>query len=742
MKHRMLLATLMAGFCGRLLAQTELGTNGGFEFGLSGWQTQGAGISISNTPVHSGSACVSITTSTTSESVVQDIIVPTNTALASLSYWYNIYSIDGAGFPNAALSVYIGNAAGHQLATVDTKYNTDRDFGVQGRFHQVTFDVTPYIKTNAHLQVQFLVSSATAGGTQFNLDDVSVLAVDSTARGPNDNFAFADLLTGASVSVTTSNTFATKEPGEPNHAGNPGGHSLWWRWTAPASGVVTLTTDGSNFDTLLAAYTGTVVSNLTRVTANDDDNGGLSMTSLIRFPVNAGTEYKLAVDGANGGSGTVQLSLSFVPDTKGPTVAFTSPGAGASVTNSIVTVQGTAKDNVLVSLVEYRLENASGTNDYQAAVGTNRWSATVTNLIPGVNTVRVRAWDTSTNVSPAVARAFYYDIFSPAKGVYAGLFSDTNTLNSTNAGFFSASIAAKGKFSAKLLLAGRTYPFSGQFGFDSTFSKTILRPNQEALNVQLAVDLLGGDIITGSVSNSAWLAPLSANRSVFSRAHPALQSSRKYTLVIQGGEDVAAQPTGYGFGTVKEDTLGNVSFSGTLADGTRVSQRTFLSKRGEWPFYLSPSAGKQLMTGWVGFSNDLVSDFSGPVTWAKQPQPTKLYPNGFSFTNQLAVVGSLYTFTNGVPLLGLPNGGNIQLDGANLSQSVSYPFSLDSRNKILGTNKVTVTLSTGTGLFRGSVPNPDTSKPIPVSGALLLKQNAGFGSFLGTNQTGRVTLGE
>jgi hypothetical protein len=48
---------------------------------------------------------------------------------------------------------------------------------------------------------------------------------------------------------------ATGQPNEPDHAGvsNPL-HSVWWKWTAPKSGTVRVSTDGSSFDTTLAAY--------------------------------------------------------------------------------------------------------------------------------------------------------------------------------------------------------------------------------------------------------------------------------------------------------------------------------------------------------------------------------------------------------------------------------------------------------------------------------------------------------
>ena len=80
---------------------------------------------------------------------------------------------------------------------------------------------------------------------------------------PNDNFCQSPCPDRAAGLKTTGfNVLATKEAGEPEHAGKAGGSSVWWSWTAPNSGSVTVSTMGSDFDTLLAVYTGTVVSNL------------------------------------------------------------------------------------------------------------------------------------------------------------------------------------------------------------------------------------------------------------------------------------------------------------------------------------------------------------------------------------------------------------------------------------------------------------------------------------------------
>lgn len=134
---------------------------------------------------------------------------------------------------------------------------------------------------------------------------VAALQLGASASGqsapPNDLFANATVITAPQAIVTGSNVGATKEPGEPNHAGNLGGQSVWWTWTAPTNGTVTLDTTGSSFDTLLAVYTGDSVSNLTLVAGNDDFNQviapALDVASTVTFSATAGTTYHIAVDG-------------------------------------------------------------------------------------------------------------------------------------------------------------------------------------------------------------------------------------------------------------------------------------------------------------------------------------------------------------------------------------------------------------------------------------------------------------
>lgn len=135
----------------------------------------------------------------------------------------------------------------------------------------------------------------------------------------NDLFANRPLLSGDSGRIQAHNLNATKETGEPNHAGTPGGRSVWWRWIPSVSGLASFDTHDSSFDTLLAVYSGTTLPCLTTVAANDN-NGSAANTSGVTFTALAGNEYLIAVDGFNGANGSITLNWGLVQATDVPAV--------------------------------------------------------------------------------------------------------------------------------------------------------------------------------------------------------------------------------------------------------------------------------------------------------------------------------------------------------------------------------------------------------------------------------------
>jgi subtilisin family serine protease len=164
-------------------------------------------------------------------------------------------------------------------------------------------------------QLQYGVNTITAEASDFagNISQKKTVQVIYRPPDPiNDIFLAAIELQGSSGSVVATNINATKELGEPKHAGNQGGKSVWWFLQAPSDGVLALNTTNSTFDTLLAVYTGDRVNNLTLIASNDDAYNGATYSKLTQA-VRGNHVYHIAADGYGGSSGTLTLNYSFTP---------------------------------------------------------------------------------------------------------------------------------------------------------------------------------------------------------------------------------------------------------------------------------------------------------------------------------------------------------------------------------------------------------------------------------------------
>lgn len=143
------------------------------------------------------------------------------------------------------------------------------------------------------------------------LSPSSDLSLDWPVQEPRDAFGDAMPLTGDSGHLRTHNRAMSQEEGEPLHARITGGHSIWFEWTPSESGHASVSLEGSSLDTLLTAYQGQTIDQLTTV-GHDADGGNLS-TSQLEFAVQAGESYRIAVDGFNGQTGNILMSWHLEP---------------------------------------------------------------------------------------------------------------------------------------------------------------------------------------------------------------------------------------------------------------------------------------------------------------------------------------------------------------------------------------------------------------------------------------------
>jgi hypothetical protein len=141
----------------------------------------------------------------------------------------------------------------------------------------------------------------------------SLVAASPALAAPPANDAFADaqkLRVGGEVSGVLAE--ATAELGEPAHGPNGPHTTVWFRYRSPRNARLTIDTGGSEMDTLLAAYTGSDVSDLHQVAADDDSSPSGNLGSTIRFNARRGRTYRIAVDSYGGepGTGVYKLWLS------------------------------------------------------------------------------------------------------------------------------------------------------------------------------------------------------------------------------------------------------------------------------------------------------------------------------------------------------------------------------------------------------------------------------------------------
>ncbi len=178
--------------------------------------------------------------------------------------------------------------------------------GSVGWANPATVAFTATQGTTYHLAVEGHSTSSVASGD-----------FDLLISQPPTNNAFANAIDLGTASSGTSSSWidysTNTEVGEVEHPlvswHLATKRTLWWRWTAPASGYFNFDTLGADFDTELEVYTGSTLNALTLIAENHDAN----TTGQSRLALNAtlGTTYYIRVSGEKlNDIGTVPLQFS------------------------------------------------------------------------------------------------------------------------------------------------------------------------------------------------------------------------------------------------------------------------------------------------------------------------------------------------------------------------------------------------------------------------------------------------
>jgi hypothetical protein len=223
---------------------------------------------------------------------------------------------------------------------------------------------------------------------------------------------------------------------------------LWWKWTAPVSGPVTIDTSGSSFDTFLAVYRGKAVNALTLIAENDNASEVGVGESVVTFNARQGREYEIQVGGVytGGGGGTPTLGTVQLNLVMPPSVSITSPlSDNTFVIGSNIVVNATAVSiaGPVTNVSLYRGSTLVG------SASATPFTLSVSNAPAGTNLFYAVATDnTGQNGTSAVVRVLAANvgitITSPSDGA---VFQNTNAItisafpmlragSITNASFF------------------------------------------------------------------------------------------------------------------------------------------------------------------------------------------------------------------------------------------------------------------------------------------------------------------
>jgi hypothetical protein len=180
-------------------------------------------------------------------------------------------------------------------------------------------------------------------------------AVASTG---NDDIGSATAVGSLPFTVTEDTSGATSDPGDPTWCGNNG--SVWFAYTPATTAKVKVSTAGSNYDTVLSAWTGSPGA-LNLFACND--NAGDTLQSQLVLPLAGGTTYYFMVTLCCGtgrtGGGTLNMTLDPVPAPVNDNFADATPITAIPATQTVDLTAATTESGEPLTVCNTDVQNTA-----------------------------------------------------------------------------------------------------------------------------------------------------------------------------------------------------------------------------------------------------------------------------------------------------------------------------------------------------------------------------------------------
>ncbi len=224
-------------------------------------------------------------------SATRESFEPTTTGNMTLWWTWTAPSSGNVTFSTA------GTSAGATLSV----FNGDTIDTLKANYAGLTGGGTLTTPTIAGVTYQIAVGTDDPASVVVNVNvaakDLAPPAYVESEAAANDDFAQAAVLSGGAVTGFGFNQDATRESLEPSGTGDA---TLWWSWTAPASGTLTVDPSSTTYNNITAAFTGSSLSGLTLIGYSQSAYAYVySPPPSFTIPVTQGTTYHFSV-GATG----------------------------------------------------------------------------------------------------------------------------------------------------------------------------------------------------------------------------------------------------------------------------------------------------------------------------------------------------------------------------------------------------------------------------------------------------------
>lgn len=489
-------------------------------------------------------------------------------------------------------------------------------------------------------------------------------------------------------------------------------------------------TSAANLTLWAVSTATTLVPNANIVLGGSDQNRtvtvtpapGMTGSAIIKVSVNDGTNTTISsftltvqIPGTNTPPtiSTISDQLGYTDQAVGP-LAFTIGDGETAAANLSLSAVSSAEAVVPSANITFGGSGANRTVSLMPAAGQTGSAQITLTVSDGTNSAQ-----SSFNVN-IVTPTVMTTASLPTSSTYNGLFYESDAVRVRSAGQFKVTVSSSGKYSGSLVMAAGKYSFTGQFGAFCQGTNLVVRKGASTLTLNFSLNPNGSiNPFSGNISDGTWTAGMQGAPTTFNSVTKPAPYLGTYTVGVPSQDFDAAIPMGNGYGSAKVDGNGNVKFSGVLADGTKITQSAQLSDDGSWPLFVPLYKGKGLFMAWVSFENRTNDDLHGGLNWIKQPDLlSKYYPSGFTLGGN--AVGSLFAPASSLVLNA--QAARLQSNG-NVNSVVT-----------------SISVSSSTGTFKGSLMDKTTGKPSSFQGALLLKSDTGYGFILGAGQSAPVTL--